>query len=276
MIMLLITLVVNWFVIFATANIFVEVIPALIVSIVIVAALVALSASPVADYLVRMQFGCREATGVEAETFRPALQRVWNRVMEARPVGNSLLAIERAPVVYVCNNKHPNAYAIGTRSVVVTTGLLGVVSDEELEGLLAHEVGHIMNRDSVKRMAAQVLNSAGNIASWVMVGVLAFFAFLGDLAGGRGLVALVVGVIALILKMALRVVQYLLDLGMLAVGRLEEYRADAYAKSLGFGPGLVSFLDRMQYIEQLPQGLWAAISRTHPPTAERIRRLEMS
>jgi Zn-dependent protease with chaperone function len=55
---------------------------------------------------------------------------------------------------------------------------------------------------------------------------------------------------------------------------MEEYQADAYAKSVGFGHRLVSFLSRMQYIEKAPEGLWAALSRTHPATAERIRRLE--
>jgi hypothetical protein len=74
---------------------------------------------------------------------------------------------------------------------------------------------------------------------------------------------------------ALKGVQKLLDLGLLSVGRSEEFQADAYAKSVGFGPGLVSFLSRMQYIEKAPDGLWAALSRTHPLTAERIRRLNV-
>ena len=174
----------------------------------------------------------------------------------------------------MANNKYPNAYAVGAHSVVVTTGLLGMgTSNEELDGLLAHEIGHIMHGDTIKRTVAYTLNTAGNIASLVLVAVLTLIGFLGEIVGRTGFIALIVGGIALVFKLALRLVQYLLDLGMLAVGRLEEYRADAYAKSLGFGPGLVSFLNRMQYIEKAPQGLWAALSRTHPPTAERIRRL---
>lgn len=78
----------------------------------------------------------------------------------------------------------------------------------------------------------------------------------------------------LVLKWALKGAQKLLDLGMLSVGRSEEFQADDYAKSVGFGPGLVNFLSRMQYIEKAPDGLWAALSRTHPPTAERIRKLQ--
>ena len=67
-----------------------------------------------------------------------------------------------------------------------------------------------------------------------------------------------------------------MEAGMMFSGRTEEYRADAYANKLGFGPGLYSYLNRIVKTETLPQGLWAALYRTHPPTEERIRRLEMS
>jgi Zn-dependent protease with chaperone function len=177
-------------------------------------------------------------------------------------------------MVSVSNNKYPNAYAIELHSVVVTTGLLGIASDDELDGLLAHEIGHIMHKDTIKRTVAYTLNTVGNVASWIMVGILAVWGFLGEIVGGEGFVALIVGIIALVFKWALKGVQKLLDLGLLSVGRSEEYRADAYAKSVGFGPGLVSFLSRMQCIEKAPDGLWAALSRTHPPTTERIHRLE--
>jgi heat shock protein HtpX len=228
----------------------------------------------VAEYFIRVSFGCREATSDEAEIVGSALQRVWDRTKDAQAAGNSFLSI--GPMVYVTNSKYPNAYAIGLHSVVVTTGLLGIASDEELDGLLAHEISHIVHRDTIKRTAAYTLNTVGNIASWIMVGILALWGLLGEIVGGEGFVALIVGIIALVFKWALNGVQKLLELGLLSVGRSEEYRADAYAKSLGFGPGLVSFLSRMQYIEKAPEGLWAALSRTHPPTAERIRKLEMS
>jgi Zn-dependent protease with chaperone function len=180
----------------------------------------------------------------------------------------------------MANSKYPNAYAIGARSIVVTTGLLGSVSDEELEGLLAHEVGHIMGGDTVKRTVSYTVNAAGNIASKILLAVLTVMAVLGKAAEEMfvergGIIALFIGAIALLFKLALKIVQYLLELGMLSVGRSEEYRADTYANSLGFGPGLASFLNRMQYTEKLPQGLWAFLSSTHPPTMERLRRLEM-
>jgi len=273
MIMLIVDVLINGFIIFAVVSIFKDTGPALLITGAIVAVLIALSASPVAEYLVRVSFGCRQATRDEAEIVGPALQRVWDRTMGARPSGNSFLSI--GPMVYVTNSKYPNAFAIGLHSVVVTTGLLGIASDEEIDGLLAHEIGHIMHKDTIKRTAAYTLNTVGNIASWIMVGILALWGFLGDVVGGEGFVSLIVGIVALVFKWALKGVQKLLDLGLLSVGRSEEFQADAYAKSVGFGPGLVSFLSRMQYIEKAPEGLWAALSRTHPPTAERIRRLEM-
>lgn len=258
MFMLVITVLINWFVIFIAANMFISTESALLVSVAIAAVLVALSVSPVAEYLVRLELGCRDATRDEADIFGSAWKRAWNRAREDESAEYGFPSLEREPTVYVANNKYPNAYAIGNRSVVVTTGLLGNASDEELEGLLAHEIGHIVHGDSVKRTVASTINTAGNIACWIMVGIIALLAFLGEIFGGRSgiitLVALAFAFVALIMKLALKLVQYLLELGMLAVGRSEEYRADAYAKSLGFGHGLGSFLSRVQYIESSHRG----------------------
>ena len=78
MIMLIITVVINWLVIFAVANIFVDPGKALISSIIIVVILIALAVSPVAEYLVRAALGSRKATEGEADIFGPEFKRVWN------------------------------------------------------------------------------------------------------------------------------------------------------------------------------------------------------
>jgi heat shock protein HtpX len=284
MLMLVMNAIVNWLVIFALIYLFNRnSTDSILISGIIVAILAALSISPAGEYLSRLQFGCRKATGLEAETLGPALQRVWERVLEFHSAGNSVIPIESKPALYVANNKFPNAFALGVHTVIVTSGLLGSVSDEEVEGLLGHEIGHLMHGDTVKRSVACTLNLAGNIAGMILLALIAVMGFIGRLVedvlfgrleNGGSIVALLFSGIAFVFKLALQLFQKLQGLGFSAVGRSEEYRADDYAMRLGFGPGLASFLSRVQYIEQLPQGLWAALTRSHPPTAERIRRLE--
>jgi heat shock protein HtpX len=277
--------IVNWLVIFALVYFFNRnITDSILISGAIVAVLAVLSISPAGEYLTRLQLGCRKATGLEAETFEPALQRVWERTAEFQSAGNRVVPIEARPTVYMSNNKFPNACAIGARTIILTTGLLGSVSDEELEGLLAHEISHLIHGDAIKRNVACTLNMAGNIASKILLVVIAVMGVIGRaveavlfgrVENGGSIIALLFAGIALVFKLALWVVQHLQEWGLSTVGRSEEYRADFYAMSLGFGPGLASFLSRIQYIEQAPQGLWAVLTQSHPPTAERIRRLEM-
>jgi len=250
----------------------------------IVAVLAALSISPAGELLTRLQFGCRKPTDLESDTFSPALQRMWERIVEYQSARNCAVPIDR-PAVFMSNNKMPNACAIGAHTVILTTGLLGSISDEELESLLAHEIGHLISGDAIKRNVACTLNLSGNIVSKILLVLIAVMGAIGltveavlfgrDRNGGS-IIALLFAGIALVFKLALWVLQRLQEWGLSFGWRSEEYRADDYAMRLGLGPGLASFLDKMQYVEQVPQGLWAVLTQSHPPTAERIRRLEMS
>src|SRR5207248_9388026 len=89
------------------------------------------------------------------------------------------------PKIYVIPNESPNAFATGRNpkhaSVAVTQGILNLLDDEELEGVLAHELGHVRNRDILISSIAATLAGA---VTWLRYG--AYFGGMGDRDDRRG------------------------------------------------------------------------------------------
>ena len=194
------------------------------------------------------------------------------------------------PKIYVIPSDSPNAFATGRNpahaSVAVTQGILQLLTDEELEGVLAHELGHVRNRDILTSSIAATL--AGAITMIARMGYWASI-FGGYGGGGRdsrrgggigGLIMLIVAPIAA-------------SLIQLAVSRSREYEADASGAKLTGNPyALASALQKLDaYSKRLPMQAspsnahmfivapmmsgsdLAGLFSTHPPMAKRIERL---
>jgi heat shock protein HtpX len=191
------------------------------------------------------------------------------------------------PKIYVIPNDSPNAFATGRNpqhaSVAVTQGILNLLNDEELEGVLAHELGHVNNRDIlISSVAATV---AGAITMLASMGRFAFmFGGMGsrDERRGGGIGALFMLILA---PIAASLIQ-------LAVSRSREYQADATGAHFTGNPyALASALAKLDaYSRRLPMqatpstahlfiiqpflGMsFGSLFSTHPPIAKRIERL---
>lgn len=187
------------------------------------------------------------------------------------------------PKIYVIPTESPNAFATGRNpkhaSVAVTQGILKLLNDEELQGVLAHEIGHVNNRDILISSVAATL--AGAI-TWLRYG--AMFGGLGnrDERRGGGLGALLMLILA---PIAATLIQ-------LAVSRSREYQADATGAQFTGNPyALASALAKLDaYSRRLPMvatpstahlfiiqpllGMnFGSLFSTHPPIAKRIERL---
>jgi len=187
------------------------------------------------------------------------------------------------PKIYVIPTGSPNAFATGRNpdhaSVAVTHGILGLLNDEELEGVLAHELGHVRNRDILISSVAATL--AGAI-TWLRYG--AMFGGMGDRDSRRdgGLGALIMLIVA---PIAAAVIQ-------LAVSRSREYQADETGAHFTGNPyALASALAKLDvcskrmpmaaspstahlFIIQPLLGMnFGNLFSTHPPIAKRIERL---
>src|ERR1700726_5200067 len=194
------------------------------------------------------------------------------------------------PKIYVIPSESPNAFATGRNpshaSVAVTHGILGLLTDDELEGVLAHELGHVSNRDilisSIAATLAGAITYLASIAKWGMI----FGGMRGereDRGGGGGLAAIAMIFLAPLAAMLIQ----------LAVSRSREYGADDTGAHWTGNPyALASALAKIEaYSKRLPvvaspstahlfiiapflgAGSFGSLFSTHPPTAKRIERL---
>jgi heat shock protein HtpX len=194
------------------------------------------------------------------------------------------------PKMYVIPNDSPNAFATGRNpkhaSVAMTEGILRLLNDDELEGVLAHELGHVQNRDILTSSIAATLAGAITLVARMEYWASLFGGYGGgnrsDREGGGigGLVMLIVAPIAAMLI-------------QLAVSRSREYEADATgARTTGNPYALASALEKIDaYSKRLPMtaspstahlfiaqpfvggGMFTNLFSTHPPMAKRIERL---
>ncbi|MDH7578921.1 MAG: M48 family metalloprotease [Bacillota bacterium] len=231
------------------------------------AALVGLAFTPLGEKYFRFANRLRRPLPDEEKTLRPAFGRAVVRC-----------GLAEYPELFVAHDPFPNALAAGVKTVAVTRGLLEQAKPEELEAVLAHELGHLKNGDTKVLLAAYVMNAAGSFATWVMtifMAVLSAFSFItGGAAGDREFIGLGWFIVAIswMLRGVTWLLQKILELSFLAVGRAQEYEADAFAARCGYRDGLVSFLSRIVGPEG-PRSLAAVLYATHPSPEARIERL---
>jgi heat shock protein HtpX len=228
------------------------------------------------DKIVLRMYGAKEVEPKDA----PKLYRILQDL--------TLRAHMPMPKVYVIPQESPNAFATGRdekhAAVAVTEGILDILSESELRGVLAHELSHVKNRDILIGTIAATMAGA--------ISMLAYTAQWGMILGGRGsdrreggnpIVALAMIILA---PLAAMLVQ-------LAISRGREYGADARGASISDDPlSLAHALKKLQRgVEKIPMeanpatahmfivspltggGLMTLFS-THPPLEERVRRLE--
>lgn len=209
-------------------------------------------------------------------------------------------ALPKMPKIYIINDPAPNAFATGrspeTASVAVTAGLLARLNRDELQGVIGHEISHIVHRDILFVTLAGIMLGSIVLLSQVFLRGM-FYSSLGGSrrrysSGGKGggqeqIIILVVAIIAAILA---PIMAYLL---YFALSRQREYLADAGSARLTRYPeGLASALEKIasdpapqlnaankvtapMYIEnpfkRKGKSRLSDLTSTHPPTSERIR-----
>jgi len=192
-----------------------------------------------------------------------------------------------APRIAIVPTQTPNAFATGRNErhaiVAATEGILRMLDDRELTGVLAHELAHIRDRDVLLMTFAATLAGAISYAAQIV-----FFSMIfGGTGNNRGGVNPIVFLLALITApIAAMVIQ-------LAISRSREYRADEVgALTLGDPDALASALQKLEaanirrpmnvgspaqsslfIVNPFRGASFASLFSTHPPTAERVRRL---
>jgi heat shock protein HtpX len=192
------------------------------------------------------------------------------------------------PKVYIINDPAPNAFATGRdpqhASVAATTGILELLDDSELEGVMAHEIGHVQNYDiRVSMIVFGLVVAVGFISDMLLR--LSFFGGRGNNNNGGGMITLVLGLAAFIIAPLVAAVvqaavsrqrEYLAD----ATGALTTRHPDALASALeklgAYGRPLQkqnSTMAHMWIADPTKPGVMDRLFSTHPPIADRVKRL---
>ncbi|MBD0334848.1 MAG: M48 family metalloprotease [Cyanobacteria bacterium Co-bin13] len=193
-----------------------------------------------------------------------------------------------APQVYIVRNESPNAFATGRdpnhAAVAVTQGILDLLTPEELEGVLAHELVHVRNRDTLTQAVAGTIAGALTFLGRILTfGSLYFPVSRNDRRGGNPLAILFLIILA---PLSATLIQ-------MAISRTREFAADAGAAEITQHPlALASALEKLEQMgHQIPMNGNPALSplliinplskeglqtlfRTHPSTEARIERLK--
>jgi heat shock protein HtpX len=228
------------------------------------------------DKIVLKMYGAREVSEAESPQLYGSIRRL------------STAAGLPMPRVYIIEQGQPNAFATGRNpehgAVAVTTGILKLLSREELEGVISHELAHIKHRDilvgTVAATIAAAISYIAQMAQWAMI----FGGRSEDEEGGSNpvaaLVMMIVGPIAAMLV-------------QMAISRSREYGADEGGARISGNPRcLASALQKLHSASQriplqanpstahmfivnpLSGGGLVKLFSTHPPVEERIARLE--
>ena len=226
------------------------------------------------DKIVLKMYGAKEATEAEA----PRLYRITRQL--------AMKAMLPMPKVYIIPGMSPNAFATGRNpqhaAVAATEGILKMLNDEELEGVMAHELAHVGDRDIL--ISSIVATIAGAIS--MLANMAQFAAMFGGRDRERGGNPMVMIAMAIIAPIAAMLVQ-------MAISRSREYQADDYgARICGKPLALASALKKLHMgvaaipmeanaatahmfiVSPLTGGGLMSLFSTHPPMEERVKRLE--
>lgn len=210
--------------------------------------------------------GGRGAAGISCDRLAPLLADICRRGHLGDPGFYKLYVLEDGSI---------NACALGNRHIVVNIGAMDALPDDELEGILAHEMGHLQYHHTMVRLAIVAMGWFGNVICFVYSflaiasRLIAWIPFVG------WLVTLWLFFITCTHTFFSRLLQIPLSLLSAFGFRGHEYEADAYAAELGLGGNLLRAFYHMQYVYgNQKSGFFSSLWNDHPDMDKRIERLK--
>jgi heat shock protein HtpX len=231
---------------------------------------IGIALSPVGEAFFRFINDCRLPIRAEKDK----LQAVFREVCNAARIDPGKYTL------YVSDDKFPNAFAMGRKTICVTRSLLNDSTEEELMGVLAHELGHHVHGDAVRAIVFYMVTLVGQLimfGGWLVAKILGLFVSINSMGVSKDhteLFSFFADIIWGIMWLFQIFAWIPIFIGAYFGSRRQEYRADQYAAEIGFSDGLLLFLNRILGTDGHPKGFMGLLYRTHPKTGDRIRRLE--
>lgn len=249
---------------------------ALLLSIVLYALSTLIALSPVGEWILRLQTGCKEIKNeAQREFIEPIFREVYDKAKVLDP------SIPDDVSLYINSDEVPNAFATGRRTICITEGLLNMPVDQ-IKATLGHEFGHLAHKDT----DLILLVSVGNViitAFIVFIRVLIEIINIGCkfaailIGGVDGLAASLVSSIyhLMITAVVAGLTWIWTKIGVLLVmksSRSNEFEADEFSYRMGYGDELCALLDNICLSGG--KGLFANLASSHPDKELRIAKLQ--
>jgi Zn-dependent protease with chaperone function len=228
-------------------------------------------------WLLRFISGARRAITREQKHLDPIIAQVQKTIQEM--LGKNPIDLQ----VMIVDDPMPNAAAMGKNTLILSRGLYETSNQNELAGVIAHELGHFHNGDS-QRLATMLGVSYVSLLFGGFAGLIAAMAGAAMSAGKGGKDDATAAITVMLLPIALMagiawLFVKIFDSGFyfasLFTGRRAEYRADEFAVKAGYGAGLLAYLDKIKDMEfKGKKTLLGRLYATHPDTLLRIDRID--
>lgn len=232
-----------------------------------------LGISPLGEWYLRLQTNCKKIYSPDdIRRLEPIFNEVYARAKTLDP--------NLAPNVrlFISEDPNINAFATGTHTVCLTRGILAL-SDDQIKGALAHELGHLSHRDTVFCHLVITdnffLNTVYLIITWTIRLLTFVFCFFLSLIFHGGLAVLIVRKIGDIFLTVINVIYNLwIKFGFflqMFSARRHEFAADAFAFNIGYGNHIISMLSALP--SDGVRSLTEVMFSSHPATADRLAKL---
>lgn len=249
---------------------------ALLIGIVLYFVSLLIALSPVGEWILRLQTGCKKIKNDEQRNFiEPIFREVYDKARAQDP------SISDKVTLYMNHDEAPNAFATGRKTICVTEGMLGMPV-EQIKATLGHEFGHLAHKDTDLILVVAVGNLI--VSAFILLFRLAIdlvhllFVFSSFFVGGSegAFGALISTVYHLAMTAVVVGLTWIWTrIGVLLVmksSRANEYEADEFSFRLGYGNELCALLNSFSGTNA--NGLFANLVSSHPDKDDRIARLQ--
>jgi len=219
--------------------------------------------SPLGEKLMRLFNHVRRLeTAQEKQYLRPLFQEVYGKAKSNHP---SLPVID----IYIIDSMLVNACAMGSHTIAVTKGAVHTFSEDELKAILAHEIAHILNMNTI----ALIYTMVGNGIFTLLILTVKLVCWL---LGRLNIFQKAVSVVEKLFDGVVFVFLFLMQIAMAVSDRRAERRADEYAITLSYGDDMVAALYLLEKITLKGEGsIIERLLTGHPRVTSRIENLEI-
>ncbi|MCL2354405.1 MAG: M48 family metalloprotease [Oscillospiraceae bacterium] len=230
--------------------------------------------SPIGEVILRAVENCREPlTEREKSYLLPIFEEVYDSAKEINPSLNSNIKI------YIMDAMFVNAFAIGRQTIAVTKGAIETFSEDELKGILAHELGHMTYGHTKALLLSVIGNFFFTVIVWIFRLMLYVTQLISTIVAQFNIIGLGFMFVTFIAKLLVEIsVLIFINISQVILAlnsRMNEEIADKFAHEMGYGRELISGLYLLQKITMNTKiRLVDRVKASHPHLGNRIAKLE--